>query len=624
MGGGLSVSMGGASGSFSASRGKASSNYANVSEQSGIYAGQGGFDINVKGNTDLKGAVIASEATRDKNNITTGTLSYSDIRNHSEYSAKSMGISAGGAMGSPLGQSNSGPTSGKNTGGINPMIPQSESGSQNGVARSAVAEGTITITNGADQKQDVAGLSRDTSNTNTQVGNNPDIQNVLNKQADTMAAAQAAGEAVSKSVGDIANSKRDQALANAVAAGQAGNADLQQQYLAEAKSWEDGGVNRAALQAAGGALVAGLGGGNALAGAAGAAAASLAAPVLKDLGSSVADSINTSNAELNQTLGNLAANIAASGVGAVVGGGSGAATAANVDRFNRQLHPDEKTLARQIAANAATRGITNPDGSPITSDQLQNALRAANNSNYGETSATGVVVPLNANTKAGDIYDTTGMRLQSDGAGHNALMQDPSMLATPSQALQNLITQNTGGANSPYSWDKASAGAGGQPQSPFANGWNTGDYSAGFNKDPSSTTSIGLNLSTGTGYTWQGGVAVNLGANGSRPTFAIFSSFGGTVGTDFGPAISISQVQGNAGENFAGKAKAINAGGAILVGSAEGSAIYGDDNRLVGGGVSVGLKSALPVYVGPIGSVTHTNTKLFGIVDGNISFGEKQ
>ncbi|RWA46398.1 hypothetical protein AU476_36340 [Cupriavidus sp. UYMSc13B] len=218
MGGGFSISQGGGSASLSASKGKADSSYANVSEQSGIYAGQGGFDIDVKGNTDLKGAVIASEASKDKNSLTTGTLTWSDVQNHSDYSATSMGVSAGGAMGTPSGQSNSGPTSGKNTGGISPMVPQHKSGSESGIAQAAVAEGTLNITDSANQKQDLATLQRDTSKTNTQVGSNPDLDNLLSKQADMMAAAQAAGEAVAKTVGDVATAKYDEAMKNAKAA----------------------------------------------------------------------------------------------------------------------------------------------------------------------------------------------------------------------------------------------------------------------------------------------------------------------------------------------------------------------------------------------------------------------
>jgi filamentous hemagglutinin len=50
----------GGSASFSQSKQNSNSNYASVNEQSDIQAGDGGFQINVKGNTDLKGATIAS------------------------------------------------------------------------------------------------------------------------------------------------------------------------------------------------------------------------------------------------------------------------------------------------------------------------------------------------------------------------------------------------------------------------------------------------------------------------------------------------------------------------------------------------------------------------------------
>ncbi len=128
VGGGFSASMGGASGSFSYSRGNASGNYAGVVEQAGIQAGSGGFDINVAGNTDLKGSYIASTADPSKNQLTTGTLTFSDIQNHSDYSANSFGFGGGGSFGNDgANERTTGPNSGKNTGGIAPMLPQSES-----------------------------------------------------------------------------------------------------------------------------------------------------------------------------------------------------------------------------------------------------------------------------------------------------------------------------------------------------------------------------------------------------------------------------------------------------------------------------------------------------------------
>ncbi|MEZ2353470.1 hemagglutinin repeat-containing protein [Caballeronia sp. RCC_10] len=65
--GGVSVSVcvppicaGASSVSANFNQQKLNSDYASVTEQSGIQAGDGGFQLNVKGNTDLKGGVIAS------------------------------------------------------------------------------------------------------------------------------------------------------------------------------------------------------------------------------------------------------------------------------------------------------------------------------------------------------------------------------------------------------------------------------------------------------------------------------------------------------------------------------------------------------------------------------------
>jgi filamentous hemagglutinin len=91
----------GGSASFTQSKQNSNSNYASVNEQSGIQAGDGGFTVNVKGNTDLKGATIASsdKATQEgKNTLITHTLTTSDINNSMSASASSSGVSVGTNM----------------------------------------------------------------------------------------------------------------------------------------------------------------------------------------------------------------------------------------------------------------------------------------------------------------------------------------------------------------------------------------------------------------------------------------------------------------------------------------------------------------------------------------------
>uniref|UniRef100_UPI0011A0AD9C hemagglutinin repeat-containing protein n=1 Tax=Yersinia rohdei TaxID=29485 RepID=UPI0011A0AD9C len=86
------------SASINASRDKMHSNFDSVQEQTGIFAGKGGFDITVGEHTQLNGAVIGSTATADKNKLDTGTLGFSDIENKADFKVEhqSVGISTGG------------------------------------------------------------------------------------------------------------------------------------------------------------------------------------------------------------------------------------------------------------------------------------------------------------------------------------------------------------------------------------------------------------------------------------------------------------------------------------------------------------------------------------------------
>ncbi|MDR8752795.1 hemagglutinin repeat-containing protein [Burkholderia pseudomultivorans] len=362
-GGGFNAGMGGASANVSVQAGRASGSYAGVNEQEGIQAGDGGFDIKVGGNTDLKGAYIASTAMQDKNRQTTGTLTFSDIQNRSEYDASSVGISAGSGVGN--GGNNyatHGPESGKNTGGALPLFV-SESDSSSATTKSAIGVGNITITDEANQQQDVWTLNRDTSNLNGTVNKTPDLQQVLGNQSDLINSAQAAAEAVAKQIGHYADRKRDEALKNADGAS---DPALKTRYQQEARDWAEGGDNRTALHVAGGALTGGLTGGGlgAVGGAAGAGLSAKLAPQLNEIAESIGEAGPTGNANVDALLGNLASNLLAGG------GGAGAVSGASVDWFNRQLHEDskakEQTLAKQLAEKSKGQ---------YTQEQIEDQMR---------------------------------------------------------------------------------------------------------------------------------------------------------------------------------------------------------------------------------------------------------
>ena len=141
------------SGYIAASRDKMKSRFDSVAEQTGMFAGDGGFDITVGRHTQLDGAVIASTATPDKNHLDTGTLGFSDLHNEADYKVSHSGISlsGGGSFGDKF--------QGNMPGGM--ISAGGHSGHAEGTTQAAVAEGTITIRDRDNQKQNLANLSRD-------------------------------------------------------------------------------------------------------------------------------------------------------------------------------------------------------------------------------------------------------------------------------------------------------------------------------------------------------------------------------------------------------------------------------------------------------------------------------
>ncbi|MGO1003636.1 hemagglutinin repeat-containing protein [Lysobacter sp. CA196] len=150
----------GASVSASYSQSKVDSNYASVAEQSGILAGDGGYAVNVRGNTDLKGGIITSTQTAEdagRNSFTTGTLTASDIRNRAEYEGTAFGVSGSygkngdGEQGKH--QTAQGSADGKagGTSANKSLGFGSDDGSQNSVTASGINTRNITITDGIGQ-----------------------------------------------------------------------------------------------------------------------------------------------------------------------------------------------------------------------------------------------------------------------------------------------------------------------------------------------------------------------------------------------------------------------------------------------------------------------------------------
>ncbi|MGP3283541.1 hemagglutinin repeat-containing protein [Serratia bockelmannii] len=190
------------SANVSASKDKLHSNFDSVKEQTGLFAGKGGYDVKVKEHTQLDGAVIASQADKEKNRLDTGTLGWTDIHNQADYSATHSGgsFSTGGPVGKDLLTNMAG---GMLSGANN-------SGHAEGTTKAGVSEGTLIVRDKDKQQQDVAQLNRDTEHANdgsiSPIFNKEKEQNRL-KQAQLIGEIGGQAMDVIRTQGDIAGLK---------------------------------------------------------------------------------------------------------------------------------------------------------------------------------------------------------------------------------------------------------------------------------------------------------------------------------------------------------------------------------------------------------------------------------
>ncbi len=380
-----SVTVGiGASGSASYSHSKVDGDFASVREQSGIQAGDGGFDITVHGNTDLKGAVIAStQAAIDqgRNQLTTGTLTVADITNTSHYKATGVNLSGGYAAGGSNGKSDGNQTGDGSSGDTasSQMPPtanqgsswswqnqgsgargtaagyDSKSGSQTSITHSGISGGDLTITDAAGQQaksgksiaDTLAALNRDVHTGDSGNGlvkdwNGQQLQQQVKAGAEIMATF---GQQASKAIGDYAEHKTNEAAAMRLQAGNTTDPDQKAQLLAQAdqldSQWGANGTLRVLAHTAVGGLTGGVGG------AAGAAAGTLTAPA-------VAEALR--NAGVTGPLADALTGLASTTAGAVAGGASGAATAGNEVANNYLNHQQITQLQSELASCSITGG----------------------------------------------------------------------------------------------------------------------------------------------------------------------------------------------------------------------------------------------------------------------------
>ena len=285
------IGAGAYGGSTSSSKTNIVSEYANVTEQSAIRAGDGGFNVNVAGNTTLKGGAITSTQkaidTKSNSFISSGTVSLINADNNAHFQADSVAISAGmtgaGEVTQPL-----------NSVGIG-----SKSGNVDNTTLAAITgvAGNLNARTGDAQ----TGISKifNASSVKADVQSQVTITSEFGKQA-------------SKAVGDYADSK----LRDAIAQGNQAITD----------DWKEGGTARLSLHA----LVGGLTGN--LSGAAGAVASQSFVPIVGNALNSIDIPIEVKQAIV------LAAGTT---VGSAIGGTAGAASSYNATSNNYLTHAED-------------------------------------------------------------------------------------------------------------------------------------------------------------------------------------------------------------------------------------------------------------------------------------------
>ena len=303
---GLSYTPGSAVG-ISGGKGKRNTDnhYKNVTNQSGIYAGKEGFDIEVKNNTHLQGAVIDSEAEKEKNKLTTGTLTWKDIENKAEYKTKASGITVSTHAISklnPLGL------------GYVPTIPvKGEAGS---ITYAAIADSIITTTKEKTDKE----ISHDTTNALNTLSEIFDKKKIEEKQEYVNILSQVGY----RLIGDIAGHKENELYKKAEKARKENNSILAEKYEKEAKKWSESGTNRIAMHGIMGALVSKEAGAGMTKGLTG---AGLNALLQKELG-------KIKDPEVHK--------MASAAIGYLAGGKTGAAIAHQATTFNYLTHEQYK------------------------------------------------------------------------------------------------------------------------------------------------------------------------------------------------------------------------------------------------------------------------------------------
>ena len=334
-GGSMTVGAG-FSGSVSYGQSKVKSDYASVTEQSGIRAGDGGFQVEVKGNTDLKGGSITStQAAIDAgaNSFKSGSLTMSDIENKADYKGSSFSVSAG--FGKKDGSE-------KNEGGEKPKdgsyqlmtMKPGDPGQSAGMGYASDKASSTTKAGISGVAGNVEARTGDAESGIKQIFDKEKVQQDLTAQ---VAITQTFGKEAAKQIGDFADKQLIKAADLRAQAHVASDEKEQQKLIAQAESLEGQWGPDGTLRVAAHAVVGGLTGN--LDGAIGAAAGTLTAPRVKDA---------LERAGLDDKLVGSLTALTSTAIGGVSGSFAGAGAAFNEVTNNYLSHQQVSKMLEEL------------------------------------------------------------------------------------------------------------------------------------------------------------------------------------------------------------------------------------------------------------------------------------
>ncbi|MDP8099887.1 hemagglutinin repeat-containing protein, partial [Pasteurella atlantica] len=336
------------SGNASHSEGK--SNHQQVNEQSGLFAGDGGYHVTAK-NVDLKGGAIAS--TNAKNSeLITNKITFSDVQNQSESSAVSVSLSG------KTGENEYG----QDITGVSPSLPMKDGNNDSSITKATLTEGKITLNKDTNPTQTTAkalGINTELTNANVQTETPNDVGEMLKEQSTINSAI---GD-VSSAVNTYTQSKQKEVAEKLKTAKTPQEvAEIQ----AEAESWGVGGSNKRAVDTVTTLLTTALAGKSPTE-----IAAATASPYLNETIHKATEGNKTANLLAHAVLSAVEFNVAGLDptVGALSGvAGEGTAMVLAEKVFNKpanQLTPKEKNIL--ITASTLAGSLVGATGGSVES-----------------------------------------------------------------------------------------------------------------------------------------------------------------------------------------------------------------------------------------------------------------